>query len=120
MFRVWHKRSKCYIGGMITLFQDGSVGRWSSNAPFDFFKEEDVEVIYNTDQTDEDGNPIYGGDTVRQISVVIGSCDIDFTGEVKFYDGTWYIDDGFDSLPLFNETCELENLGVKFKGEEEQ
>ena len=117
MFKVWHKESKCYIGGMVTLFQDGSVGRWSSNAPFDFFKEEKMEVIYNTEQNDIDGNSIYGGDYVRQYSVLTGSPEIDFTGEVKFYDGSWYIDEGTDSLPLFNETCELEILGNKYEGD---
>ncbi|MBX4259772.1 YopX family protein (plasmid) [Clostridium estertheticum] len=59
-----------------------------------------------TEQNDVNGNEIYGGMDVHQVSVLLGSEDIDFTGKVKFYDGTWWIDTGFDAISLFNETCE--------------
>ena len=58
-----------------------------------------------TEQKDIEGNEIYEGMTVQQISVLIGSLDIDFTGQVQFYDGTWWIDNGIDAVGLFNEAC---------------
>jgi len=59
-----------------------------------------------TEQNDINGNEIYEGDIVHQVSVLIGSPDIDFTGEVKFYDGSWWIDNGKNAVFLFNEACE--------------
>lgn len=59
-----------------------------------------------TEQNDINGEEIYEGMKVHQVSVLVGSPDIDFTGEVKFYDGSWWIDDGFEAVYLFNETCE--------------
>lgn len=69
-----------------------------------------------TEQNDINGNEIYESHLVHQVSVLIGSPDIDFTGEVKFYDGSWWIDNGQDAVLLFNEACENEILGYKFTG----
>ena len=59
-----------------------------------------------TEIKDINDKEIYEKMTVHQYSVLIGSPEIDFVGEVKFYDGTWYIDNGTDSVELFNEACE--------------
>lgn len=59
-----------------------------------------------TELNDVNGYRIYEGNIVYQRSVLIGSPDIDFEGEVKFYDGSWWIDDGKSAIYLFNESCE--------------
>jgi hypothetical protein len=59
-----------------------------------------------TEQNDVNGNEIYEGMDVRQVNVLVGTKDRDFTGEVKFYDGTWWIDNNVDAVELFSETCE--------------
>lgn len=59
-----------------------------------------------TELNDVDGDSICEGNIVYQKSVLIGSPDIDFEGEVKFYDGSWWIDDGKSAIYLFNESCE--------------
>ncbi|EDS77088.1 conserved hypothetical protein [Clostridium botulinum C str. Eklund] len=52
------------------------------------------------------GDSIFEEMTVHQKSVVTGSPDIDIIGEVKFYDGSWWIDNGTAAVQLFNENCE--------------
>jgi uncharacterized phage protein (TIGR01671 family) len=63
-------------------------------------------VAQYTEQNDINGNEIYEGMTVSQVAVLVGSPDIDYMGLVKFYDGSWWIDDGYDAISLFNEACE--------------
>ncbi|MBU3111978.1 YopX family protein [Clostridium lacusfryxellense] len=58
-----------------------------------------------SEQNDVNGNEIYEGMNVRQVNVLVGTKDRDFTGVVKFYDGTWWIDSGTDAVELFTETC---------------
>lgn len=66
-------------------------------------------VGQDTEINDVDGDRIYEGMIVHQKSVLVGSPNIDFTGEVKFYDGVWFIDNFIkqEAVPLFNETCEV-------------
>lgn len=68
-----------------------------------------------TEQKDITEHEIYEGMVVHQVSVLVSSPDIDFTGEVKFYDGSWYIDNGKDAVLLFNETCENTIVKERFK-----
>lgn len=63
------------------------------------------KILRCSEMNDMNGNPIFEGNKVHQVGTVTG-CDIDFTGEVKFYDGTWYIDNGSNAVELFNECCE--------------
>lgn len=74
-------------------------------------KRESYEVIpetvgQDTECNDIDGDSIFEGMTVNQKSAVLGDEDIDFTGEVKFYDGSWWIDNGNDAILLCNEIRE--------------
>lgn len=59
-----------------------------------------------TEQKDINGNEIYENMIVRQVNALTGSPNVDFTGKIKFYDGSWYIDNGKESILLFNEECE--------------
>ena len=59
-----------------------------------------------TEQKDIYGSEIYEGMDIFQVNILCGTKDRDFTGKVKFYDGTWYIDSGTDAVELFTETCE--------------
>lgn len=68
-----------------------------------------IEVIKEsvgqlTDSKDIDGNDIYENDLVNQKSVLIGDDEnVDFTGYVKFLEGSWAIDNGKDAIPLWSE-----------------
>lgn len=71
--------------------------------------EVDFETVSQyTEQNDIKGDEIYEGMSVHQVSVLAGSPDIDFVGYAKFYDGSWCIDSGLDSISLFNENCQNE------------
>lgn len=50
-------------------------------------------------------NMIFEGMTVNQKETVTGD-DTDFTGEVKIYNGKWWIDDNVLAVPLWSETAE--------------
>lgn len=65
----------------------------------------EFEILRHPEQKDIDGDDIFEGNIVHQLGVMPG-CDIDFTGEVKFYDGAWYIDNGTDAVELFSECAE--------------
>jgi YopX protein. len=63
-------------------------------------------VGQSTGINDIDGDTIFEGMTVNQKSSVLGDEDVDFTGEVKFYDGCFWIDNGKDAILLCNEIRE--------------
>lgn len=88
MFKLWHKKVKCWIGGNIAIFQDGNVGRWNSNTSFDFFRKDDIEIVKSTGLRDKKGKIIYEGDYLirydglkRVVSFLYGS--FVFTNVVK-------------------------------------
>ena len=65
LFKAWHKEVKCWIKCNPCVFQEGQIGRWNSNAPFDFFKAEDIEIVRNSGVKDTTGKEIYEGDIVE-------------------------------------------------------
>ena len=65
LFKLWHKEVKCWIGCNPCIFQDGQIGRWSSNVPFDFFNAEKIEIVRNSGVEDVTGKEICQGDIVE-------------------------------------------------------
>jgi hypothetical protein len=99
-FRAWHK----------------NINYMCQNVETDLLYKDYLEFMQYTELNDVYGDNIYEGDIIHQKSVVIGSVDINFTGEVKFYNGSWWIDSGDNVVYLFNVNCENKIIGNKFEG----
>jgi hypothetical protein len=79
--------------------------RISVNNP-DFMEVDKSSIGQFTGANDIDGDSIFERMTVNQKSSVLGDEDVNFTGEVKFYDGCFWIDNGKDAILLCNEIRE--------------
>lgn len=99
-FRAWHK----YANYMC------------QNANIDFLDRDYLKFLQYTELNDINADNIYEGDIVLQKSITKDNVDINFTGEVKFYNGSWWIDNGEYAIHLFNESCENQIIGNKFEG----
>lgn len=66
MFKLWHKKVKCWIGCNPCIFQNGQLGRWSSNVPFIFLKAENIEIVRNSGIKDIKEKGIYEGDILKR------------------------------------------------------
>ena len=85
----------------IIAYQDDMPGMQTKHEPVD------VNTLGQyAEWKDIDGDNIFEGMTVNQKSVLTGDKDIDFTGEVKFYDGCFWIDNGKDAVLLCDEIRE--------------
>ncbi|MFT5872799.1 MAG: hypothetical protein ACI8WT_001736 [Clostridium sp.] len=101
-FRAKSKYTKDFIYGDL-LQLENNVKIINKDGDYEIIPE---SVGQYTEQNDINGNEIYEGMDVFQVNILGATEDRDFIGEVKFYDGTWWIDSGTDAVKLFSETCE--------------
>ena len=67
---------------------------------------------------DKNGVEIFEGDIVIREIFARGAYNEDFIGEVKMYEGRWWIDNGNDAVPLWTEIEELSILGNIYQNPE--
>lgn len=71
-----------------------------------------------TEVKDKKGVEIFEGDIIIREIYVSGTRNEDFMGEVKMYEGRWWIDNGQDAVPLWTEIEELSILGNIYQNPE--
>lgn len=66
---------------------------------------------------DKNGNEIYGGDISKREIFAFGEIRT-FIGEIKMFEGCWWIDSGTAAVLLWNEMHELEVIGNIYENPE--
>lgn len=82
-------------------------GGWFNVTRRQYVKPETVGQFI--DRQDSNGTYIYEGDKIQKTAVIMG--DHDFFGVVKFREGSFWIDNGREAIPVFCETAELKVIG---------
>ena len=71
----------------------------------------EVEILQYTEINDVFGNEIYEADVVSVIEPLVGGRERNLIGIVKFYDGSWWVDNEREAMLLFDECNDVEVLG---------
>lgn len=93
------------------IINDGSVYR--NDRDFEDAIDYTDQVVFYSGIDDEAGNEIYEHDMVTRISMAPGGKD--FTGEVIFDEGCFWIDNGTEAVLLFTEIDKLIKTGNSFE-----
>ncbi|MFJ7736420.1 YopX family protein [Lysinibacillus sp. NPDC097287] len=66
---------------------------------------------------DKNSKVIYEGDVVK-VEIPVVSVNEDFIGQVKMFEGRWWVDNGHDAIPLWSEVNEIAVLGNIYENPE--
>ena len=134
--KAWDRKQKIMIKpdgiefrvGGINVFDVAAGDGWAYlNEGFENL-EQRYDLVWWTELEDVDGVEIYGGHVVEQSFTEFGSTErifdnppddlTSFIGEVKMYDGSWWIDSGSWAIPLFSELNPNKVIGNRFANPE--
>ncbi|MFJ5564808.1 YopX family protein [Lysinibacillus xylanilyticus] len=83
-----------------------------------YANEERYVLMQFTGLKDKNGKEIYEGDVVIREMISGFSINEDFIGEVKMNECRWWIDNGQDAIPLWDEVDELKIIGNIYENPE--
>jgi uncharacterized phage protein (TIGR01671 family) len=122
-FRIWEPKRNRYAedytrrDNLMNIFN----GKLVSNVEDDSFQYDELEYYKEgsyvleqfTGDTSLDGIELYEGDILEFGHQMVGKCDIhsDFIGVVKFLEYGFYVDNGEQAFPLFQEGDGWHKLG---------
>lgn len=66
---------------------------------------------------DKNGKEIFEGDIVK-VEIPVVSVNEDFIGQVKMFEGRWWVDNGHDAIPLWSEVNEVFVIGNIYENPE--
>jgi uncharacterized phage protein (TIGR01671 family) len=133
-FRAWDKNRKKIFPVRAIIFGRGKVQMQISETdvwPEGTWVVEDlknVELVEYTGMKDANGVEIHEGYVVEQSFTELGATEglfnnppddmTSFIGEIKMYEGRWWIDSGSWAIPLFSELNQNEVVGNIYENPE--
>ena len=127
--RAWDKRNCKWIEQESLVMNQGLLFEdWRAFEDWVPLSEDEAESVESTGLEDKNGIEIYEGYYVEQSFTELGATEgifnnppddmTSFIGEIKMYDGSWWIDSGSWAIPLFSELNPNEIIGNRFENPE--